>query len=825
MKSKRVIALLCAAMMASGTMMTAYAETPETQTEATEESTDEAADTTGTETTEEDAAAAETTEETAESTETAEAATEESTDEAEITIASESDTYDSRLDAGKIILTPGEDETALNFCWYSEQRGTPAVQMSTSEDFSNASTYIGEATAISKTTDNTAGEGIDYTASNKVTTGEGGIAEYTTYYYRYTWNYDAANAAATEWSEAYTYTSQGFDSFQAILVGDPQIGASGSSGQGSVDDSNIASDLEGWTTTLNMASAIAPNASFILSAGDQIDYSSGNGNGYNIRELEYAGFLTPVQLRSLPVATTIGNHESLGDDYQYHYNNPNSESDLGSTASGSDYYFSYGNVLFIVLNSNNRNAAEHSALMQEAIASDEDATWKVVMFHHDIYGSGSPHSDVDGANLRTIFAPLMDEYDIDVCLTGHDHSYARTYQIIDGKAIDYGATSAVDPDGTLYIAAGSASGSKYYSLNQTKQYYIAERNNDKTPTFSTLDFTDNSFTIKTYDNTGAKYAGDFTITKNVDRDTLLTLVEESEEISASDYTDESYSNYEAAIEEAKTLLETDKDDVPAELTENYDETIQGNNESDPLNYYGYAQDGYGSTSGERSTSTLKEGYSAFLDKTLDNSQAIINAASYEDVYESVVDAKANLVSASVPYQDVEEGAYYYEAAQSLYKKGIMTGMNETTFAPATNLSRAMFVTMIYRMAGSPDAEITDQFKDVADDAWYAEAVSWAVSTGVVTGYENGYFGPADDITREQIVTMLYRYNNLTNGLTTQSTTVLDFPDALQTSAFAHEAMIWAVANDVIRGRDDGNLAPIDNASRADAAVLLARYIG
>ena len=103
------------------------------------------------------------------------------------------------------------------------------------------------------------------------------------------------------------------------------------------------------------------------------------------------------------------------------------------------------------------------------------------MFHHDIYGSGQPHSDVDGANLRTIFAPLMDQYDIDVCLTGHDHSYARTYQIIDGKAIDYGNEEAVNPDGTLYIAAGSASGSKFYELNAVQQYYIAERNNTPTP--------------------------------------------------------------------------------------------------------------------------------------------------------------------------------------------------------------------------------------------------------------------------------------------------------------------------------------------------------
>ena len=95
------------------------------------------------------------------------------------------------------------------------------------------------------------------------------------------------------------------------------------------------------------------------------------------------------------MATTIGNHESKGTDYKFHYNNPNSDDNLGSTNSGSDYYFSYGDVLFISLNSNNRNTVEHKELLKKAVASHKDAKWKVVMFHHDIYGSGQPHSDTD----------------------------------------------------------------------------------------------------------------------------------------------------------------------------------------------------------------------------------------------------------------------------------------------------------------------------------------------------------------------------------------------------------------------------------------------
>ena len=134
------------------------------------------------------------------------------------------------------------------------------------------------------------------------------------------------------------------------------------------------------------------------------------------------------------------------------------------------------------------------------------------------YGSGQPHADTDAATNRIVFAPLMDEFNIDLCLTGHDHSYARTYQILDGKVIETdgvseNASKAYNPEGTLYIAAGSASGSKFYTLNTVKQYYIAERSNTPEPTFSTIDFSGDSLTIKTYDYNGQKYANDVTFIK------------------------------------------------------------------------------------------------------------------------------------------------------------------------------------------------------------------------------------------------------------------------------------------------------------------------
>lgn len=539
-------------------------------------------------------------------------------------LTGEGESYDS----SRIILTPGKTAKDLGFAWYSQKKGEPAVKIGKKEDLSDAQEFKGTATEI-----NRSNQKNTYKASNKVTV-EGLFEENTTYYYSYTDNVKNPN-----WSEVQSYTTKKTTNFQTILVGDPQIGASGSQGQGTADDINIAVDTFNWNKTLEQAKITAPNASFILSAGDQIDYAgTDSSDGKNVRESEYAGFTYPALLRMLPLATTIGNHESKGTDYKYHYNNPNSEDGLGSTNSGSDYYFSYGNVLFISLNSNNRNTVEHRELLKKAVESNPDAKWKVVMFHHDIYGSGQPHSDTDGANLRALFAPLMDEFGIDMCLTGHDHSYARSYLMADGTAIQYDDSVAINPEGTLYIAAGSASGSKFYKLATTKQYYIAERSNTQIPTFSTIDFSDESIVIKTYDYNGNKYADDYTLYKTGEKVSMKDLIAQAKEIKNDGYTDASWNKLQSEIAAAEDLMKyTAEDKGAAQLAAVYDKTNDADNANDMLNYYGYAQGDY-----KRGDSTaLKAGFSTLLDKTMDM-QLLIAKKKFENQYDSLLEAKVNL---------------------------------------------------------------------------------------------------------------------------------------------------------------------------------------
>lgn len=458
-----------------------------------------------------------------------------------------------KQDYTDVSITPGKDESQMNFAWYVAQADagkTAQVKIATNQDMSDGKVFKESGSlSIHVTTENGSGS-TTYTKSAHVTVT--GLTENTTYYYQ-------VSNDGSSWSEAEKLVTGDTSAYTMLYVGDPQIGSSGSA----------AHDAFNWNETLNAALEQNSDVGFILSAGDQTEKSAQNADENKDVEVEYAGYLSADALQNIPVATAIGNHEASGAYYGYHFYNPN-ESDLGSTAAGGDYYFSYGKTLFIVLNSNNTNQEEHRQLMQQAIDSDKDATFRIVMFHHDIYGAGQPHANSDGAQLRTVFAPLMDEFNIDVCLTGHDHSYSRTYQILDGVAIDYGVTdggTVTDPQGTLYMTANSASGSKYYETVKTQQYFISNMSQQALPTYSVIKMTDSSFTISTYAvNAGGTVTdtGDtLTIVKNADKDSLLSLIGDAQEkVDSTDpatVTSSSLTALQQALDAANTLLKTSED--------------------------------------------------------------------------------------------------------------------------------------------------------------------------------------------------------------------------------------------------------------------------
>lgn len=176
----------------------------------------------------------------------------------------------------------------------------------------------------------------------------------------------------------------------------------------------------------------------------------------------------------------------------------------------------------------------------------------------------------------------------------------------------------------------------------------------------------------------------------------------------------------------------------------------------------------------------------------------------------------------LPYTDVAADSWYYEAVKYVTDQGIMNGTTPTTFSPMTTTSRAMIVTMLWRMEGSPVVNYRMDFTDVKEDAYYAEAVRWAASEGIVDGYEDGTFGPDKTVTREQMATILYRYAQEKQYDVSGRNDLSAFADAARVSAYAKEAMQWAVDAGLISGIGD-NLVPQNGANRAQVATMLMRF--
>ncbi len=183
----------------------------------------------------------------------------------------------------------------------------------------------------------------------------------------------------------------------------------------------------------------------------------------------------------------------------------------------------------------------------------------------------------------------------------------------------------------------------------------------------------------------------------------------------------------------------------------------------------------------------------------------------------------------LPFTDVQSGSWYEPYVRYVYEKGIMTGLNETHFGPEQTICRAQFAVMLYRMAGNPKTEFKNTFKDVADGQFYTDAVMWASGedTGIITGYtdgpKKGCFGPGDAITREQIAVMLYRYVQDSEDQVKASPDLSQFEDSEQISAFAEDAVTWAVAEKLIQG-DNGRINPQGNTNRAECAAMIQRFL-
>ena len=176
------------------------------------------------------------------------------------------------------------------------------------------------------------------------------------------------------------------------------------------------------------------------------------------------------------------------------------------------------------------------------------------------------------------------------------------------------------------------------------------------------------------------------------------------------------------------------------------------------------------------------------------------------------------------FRDVKRDAWYHDAVQWAADQGIMNGVSDDRFAPNDSATRAMVVTMLWRMAGEPAVNDALPYTDVPQDMWYTEAIRWAASAGAVNGTGNGSFSPDESVTREQLAAILYRYSQA-QGKGFESLWVfrLDFSDASDVAEYAYEPMCWMTMHGVINGMGDGTLAPGDNATRVQIAAMFLRF--
>lgn len=425
----------------------------------------------------------------------------------------------------------GSKETEVRFNWLSTSNVTGKLQIAKTSDMaggnfpdnSTSSAAISEVTAAEGVLDNSstaadhpvsyykAANGTDTLQNeyaNKVTVS--GLDSGTSYTYRV--------GDGTNWSQNYTFTTAASTDkgYNFVAVGDPQLGASG----------NLANDTANWAAALQTIGSKLPHTDFLFSLGDEV-------NDYDhlyTQQQEYASFFNPdpagSYLQTHVLAAFSGNHDfQMGKYYSYHYNQPNL-STLGQTVTNNvpdhngDYWFTYGNTLFMVLEGNNfYGVSDHSAFMKAATDANPNVKWKVVAFHQ------APYSDAnhDGANtpdddivyMRQNWTKLMDTYHIDVVLNGHDHHYTRSYQMLGGTPVNTNNVQSVtNPQGTVYFTLDSGSGSKYYKFNATAQHFFSAFNwQENKPTYTSVQVTDQAFTLSTYTTDSDTPIDTYTINK------------------------------------------------------------------------------------------------------------------------------------------------------------------------------------------------------------------------------------------------------------------------------------------------------------------------
>ena len=357
-------------------------------------------------------------------------------------------------DRSVISLSPGADETEMRFRFLTAYGEEVSFRLADRETLTQA-----DALPVRRTPTVTGRICCTVSAEN--------LRRDTTYYYAY--------AVNGKWRGVYSFHTAG-DTLTALFVSDSQLGRSGDWR----DKDVLLHDVAGWDTTLQEATRLNPDISLCLSAGDQAEI------GFS--EKQYRLLLAPEVMRSLPIATTIGNHEFYFPCLNLHFAHPNRFGGSILHSLGDEpYYFMQNNVLFIVLDTNDPIAWDHEIVLDHALRAYPDAGWRVVLMHHSLYSCEDTFED--GPALRAKLVPLLQKYGVDLVLSGHTHRFSRSFPLLNNEIAENGIT---------YLEGGCCSGCNCKASPQPLPSYSAAGYPQTNPVYSVLQFTHEELAIRSF---------------------------------------------------------------------------------------------------------------------------------------------------------------------------------------------------------------------------------------------------------------------------------------------------------------------------------------
>lgn len=383
------------------------------------------------------------------------------------------------------MLCVGANETEISLCWHSDKEDSLAtVRLSEKSDMSDYKEFNGTKTDAEN----------DKQVVCRVTIT--GLKENTTYYYQW--------FTGDNWSEVCKYETKSFQHHKVLVVGDIQIA------EDTRTDCDTQSDIGfNWNNVLAEALKNNPDISFLLSPGDN------TSTGQTVSE--WQTLLMPQALRSLPLALAIGNHDKKGMTYNYYTNMPNEYYGKHFRGLDRDFWFRYGDVLYLFYNSTSGNAPDHMAMTKEAVSLNEDAKWRIGVVHHGIYGAGDSIGDTETELLlTTIFTPIFESYDLDLVITGHTHSQGRSHFMQLGKIVEKAESGKTytDPEGIVYLNSNSVC-EKVIMDYEADHLAYSFMENDVT-TYTTLEFEGDKMFVETRRGDNSELLDSITIERTTD---------------------------------------------------------------------------------------------------------------------------------------------------------------------------------------------------------------------------------------------------------------------------------------------------------------------